>query len=118
MSKLIFTKTQVQELLTFCKDNNLDTFFLAKDHGVYIGASVGNSGDNSFQNCIRYAEGCDPKQDQSEHGDWHENARRLCGGDDFGEDLEVKDLLHFMKLKSWSELIITLTQTQLRLGVY
>ncbi|WP_224067894.1 hypothetical protein [Vibrio penaeicida] len=50
MSKLIFTRTQVQEVSNFCNDNNLETFFVAKDDGIYIGASVGSNKDNSFKN--------------------------------------------------------------------
>ncbi|UTZ34951.1 DUF3085 domain-containing protein (plasmid) [Vibrio campbellii] len=117
MSKLIFTKTQVQELSAFCSDNNLANFFLAKDQGVYIGATVGSHKDNSFKNCIKYAEGCDPEQDESIHGDWWENSAHLCGGGDFGEHLEVSILLNVIKLESWSKFIVTLTPTQLSFSI-
>lgn len=117
MSKLIFTKNQIQELSNFCNDNKLETFFLAKDQGVYIGATVGSHKENSFKNCIKYAEGCDPEQDESIHGDWWGNSVHLCGRDDFGEHLEVSILLNVIKKKSWSKFVVTLTPTQLSFAI-
>ncbi|CCN40068.1 hypothetical protein VIBNIFTn2_120050 [Vibrio nigripulchritudo FTn2] len=117
MSKLIFTRTQVQEVSNFCNDNNLETFFVAKDDGIYIGASVGSNKDNSFKNCIQYAEGCDPKQNELEHGDWYENARDLAGGDDFGEYLDASVLHEVLKQDYWTKFVITITPTQMMISI-
>ncbi|GLQ71184.1 DUF3085 domain-containing protein [Vibrio penaeicida] len=117
MSKLIFTRTQVQELSNFCNDNNLETFFLAKDNGIYIAATVGSNKDNTFKNCVQFAEGCDPDQDEAVYGDWYENARDLAGGDDIGEYLDVSILLDVLKQDNWKNFVITLTQTQLTISI-
>lgn len=117
MDKLHFTKQQVVDLIGFCRKHNLDTFFLAKDQGVYIGAAVGSHEDSSFKDCIQYAEGCNPNQNEAVHGDWYENSSQLCGGDDFGEYLEVSILDDIMNRQNWTKFSVTLTQTELSFSI-
>ncbi len=117
MAQLIFTKEQVEKLEAFCIEHKLVRFFLAKDQGVYIGANVGTHGEDSFKNCIQFADGCDPSQSEDEKGDWYENSRYLCGGDDFGELLEISILTDILKRENWKNFIVTLTPTTLSFSV-
>lgn len=68
---------------------------LVHDQGVYL-MSNGEPGDpldpsagegKYFKRYVAYARGCHPQKDD----DWHETARHLVGGDDFGETLEWAD---------------------------
>lgn len=101
MPKLIFTRAQVLELATFCKENSLKTFSIAKDQDAYIVGTVGTKRDESFKNCIQYALGFEP--DREEH------SKTLCEGDDFGAQLDVSILFEIIERKSWSNLVFTLT---------
>jgi hypothetical protein len=82
---LTLDREQVDRLVTFCQCNGLEKFFVAKDQGAYIGATVGSEPD---QKVIFYFPHCDPEKDE----DWYENARERFGGDDFGQFLPVRDL--------------------------
>lgn len=82
---LNLTRQEVRRLVDFCNHYQLPTFFVAKDQGAYVGASVGLAPD---QKVVYYFEGCHPEKDEA----WYENAREWFGGDDFGEYLPVRDL--------------------------
>ncbi|WP_224067959.1 DUF3085 domain-containing protein [Vibrio penaeicida] len=66
---------------------------------------------------MQYAEGCDPKQNELEHGDWYVNARHIAGGDDFGEYLAVSVLLEVLKQDYWTKFVITITPTQMTISI-
>ena len=51
-------------------------FYLAKDHGAYIGAGILGEGGAVF-----YFAGCDPQKND----DYHEETAYKFGGDDFGQ---------------------------------
>lgn len=87
MAQITLSIPQIQKLVEFCIQNNQKQYFIAKDQGAYLGASMG--GDN---NCIFYFRGCDPKKD----ADWYDNAHSKFGGDDFGEHLEFAGLLSML----------------------
>jgi hypothetical protein len=56
------------------------------DHGVYCMSNGSPRDMESEQTCyVAYAKGCNPKVDE----DFHEEARHLVGGDDFGETIPV-----------------------------
>ncbi len=117
MSKLVFKRSQIEELATFCKENNTKNFFLTNDNGVYIGATAGKQEDSTFRNCIQYLEGCDPSQNEDQYGCYDDNSRILCGSDDFGEHIEASLLLNLTKDSSWTKFIINLTKTQFSIAV-
>ncbi|BCL73967.1 hypothetical protein TUMSATVNIG1_59530 (plasmid) [Vibrio nigripulchritudo] len=112
MPKLLFTRTEVDELAKFCKENSLEAFFLSKDEGVYICATVGSHENKTFKNCIQYADGCHPLQDEN----WYENSRHLCGGDDFSEIFEASLLFEVLKDSAWKTFIFDLTPTHISVG--
>lgn len=82
MPVMTLSRAQVEKLHSFCKEHKKDTFFIAKDHGAYVGQSVGATPDKQ---CLFYFKGCDPKKDY----DFYENAVNGFGGDDFGEFLPI-----------------------------
>lgn len=82
---LSLSREQVERLIAFCNANGLEKWFIAKDQGAYIGATMGAKPE---QKVIYYFEGCDPEKDE----DWYENARNAFGGDDWGQHLPVRDL--------------------------
>ena len=81
MPQITLTQTQTNRLAEYLRNNDLAEWFIAKDHGAYIGASMGVG-----QNCIFYFRGCNPNRDT----DWYDNTRRAFGGDDFGEHLDAE----------------------------
>lgn len=83
---LNLAREQVQQLIDFCTKHNLTEWFIAKDHGAYIGAVAGAA---PAPKCIFYFPGCDPAKD----ADWYDTALAQFGGDDFGELLPVADLV-------------------------
>jgi len=66
------------------------SLYLVKDEGVYLmSASVKHLQDESKTeggSIVAYAKGLDPKKD----GGYYEEARYICGGDDFAELLPIE----------------------------
>jgi hypothetical protein len=54
---------------------------LVKDQGVYLMAGGKTAKDNK----VVYARGLDPNKDDFDT--WYDKAHRICGGDDFGENI-------------------------------
>lgn len=54
---------------------------LVKDQGVYLMAGGKTPKDNK----VVYAKGLNPSVDDFD--DWYDKAHRVCGGDDFGENI-------------------------------
>ena len=105
------TTKQAQELLAFCKANDINEFFLAKDQGAYFGAAVGNYKDDNFKNCIQYVKGCNPEKDEY----WWEAQQDRFGGDDFGEHLPVDWLEVGLARKGKRIFGVIMTTTQIKL---
>jgi hypothetical protein len=80
MPGITLKRADAIRLLEFCQKNNKPTFFMAKDHGAYVGQSNG-----AADNCIFYFKGCNPKTD----ADWWGTTDAQFGGNDFGEFLPV-----------------------------
>lgn len=83
MAQIILTRQQALDLQKFCEERKITKYFIAKDHGAYLGASLGKG-----NNMLFHFPGCDPEKDPL----WYENAEMLFGGDDFGEHLELESL--------------------------
>lgn len=80
------------------------SLMLVKDQGVYLMAPTEPRQMLDHQQCVvAYAEGCDPRK----NGDFYENARAECGGDDFCEAIPLQDL---EGLDSATEIQIELTE--------
>lgn len=82
---ITLSRAQVQQLADFCAERNRTQYFIAKDQGAYLGASVGAQPD---QQCLFYFPGCDPRTDE----DWWDACSDKFGGDDFGERMKATDL--------------------------
>lgn len=75
---------------TSCGEVIKPSLLLVKDQGAYLMAPTNPRqlvGDG--ERCVvAYAEGCNPNVDK----DFYENARALCGGDDFAEPIALEGL--------------------------
>jgi len=108
MPQITLSRTQVASLVAFCDAANSATFYIAKDHGAYVGYSTGDTPD---KRCVFYFKGCDPAKDV----DFSENADRIFGGDDVGEYLEVSDLRKALEEPVAAKVRITLTPRSIRM---
>lgn len=86
MPQITLKAKDVRELSQFLKRHGKETFFLAKDHGAYIGATAGSNADETFERIIHYFAGCNPEKDEG----FYETSRWKFGGDDFGEMLPAQ----------------------------
>lgn len=89
MSIASINRQQALELFEFCKKHELTEFFFAKDHGVYLGATVGSIKAGNFQRSIHYLEGMSPDKVES-NVDLFELMGRKFGYDDFGVRIPVQ----------------------------
>lgn len=98
MPQITLNRAQAIKLHDFCVTHKKESFFLAKDHGAYIGQCMQT--EDGVVNDIHYFKGCNPKTDDG----WYEQSHALFGGDDFGEFLPlswlktVKDRLDIKKI--------------------
>ena len=72
---MTINQQETADFSAFLTAHNLEEWFLAKDHGAYIGATVKGA------KWIKYFKGCNPDKSP----DFYDNARFKFGGDDFGE---------------------------------
>lgn len=107
MPAITLSRVQALDLLNFCKKHSKDRFFIAKDSGAYLGASVGSTPDKQ---CLFYFRGCDPKKD----ADYYENARYAFGGDDFGEFLPVGWLEKFNENPKIAKIKVTVNKRSIK----
>lgn len=105
MPTITLKREEVQRLHDFCVKNALKQFFIAKDEGAYVGASVGQG-----NNCIFYFRGCDPRV----NADWYDRCHAQFGGDDFGEHLPVIQLTKAIENVKVQAVKIVLTKTQIK----
>jgi hypothetical protein len=111
MPQITLSRTQVATLVAFCDAAGSDQFFLAKDHGAYVGYSTGPTPDKQ---CLFYFKGCDPAKD----ADFYENAQRSFGGDDFGENLRLVDLRKALEDPATQKVRITVTPRSIELVAF
>lgn len=111
MQTIELSRSQVKQLVDHCAKHDLKTFFVAKDHGAYVGASAG---DQPEQQCLFYFKGCDPKKDKN----FYDTACTKFGGDDFGERLPVVDLQKALDNPNLLCVRIKVTPTNISLDVY
>lgn len=102
MPQITLSRTQVASLVAFCDAAGSNEFFIAKDHGAYVGFSTGSTPDKQ---CLFYFKGCNPAKD----ADFYEKARRSFGDDDFGERLPLVDLRKALEIPATQKVRITVT---------
>lgn len=83
---ITLTRAEAQALADFCAQHDLPEYFIAKDHGAYLGAVKGREPD--IARCLFYFPGMNPETDP----DWYDTTRATFGGDDFGDLLPVEEL--------------------------
>ena len=83
MALIVLSKEEISELEAFMREHKLEHWFIAKDQGAYVGASIGKNA-----NWIKYFNGCNPSTDEY----WWENCEMKFGGDDFGEMFDYKEI--------------------------
>jgi hypothetical protein len=81
---------------------------LVKDQGVYLMAF----GKTPKQNKLVYANGLDPHK--VDFDSWWDKAARICGGDDFGENLPT-EFFEKVIAKGFRTIKIKLTSTRMSL---
>lgn len=81
MPSLTLNRADIDKFAAFINTHAIKQIFIAKDHGAYVGASIGEKA-----NCIFYFAGCDPNKDK----DYYDTSHSKFGGDDFGEHLDAK----------------------------
>lgn len=86
MTQITLKAKDVIKFSQFLKRHNRDTFFLAKDHGAYIGATAGSNADGTFERIIHYFAGCNPDKDEF----FDETSAHKFGWDDFGAQLPAE----------------------------
>lgn len=109
MPSLTLTRANIDKLAAFLTQHSLKQFFIAKDDGAYVGASIGEA-----QNCIFYFKGCDPKKDK----DYYDKAHSLFGGDDFGEHLDARPVLAAAADSSVTSLKVNITKTTITVEAF
>lgn len=105
MAQITLKANEVRQLSDFLKRHNRDTFFVAKDHGAYVGATAGSNADGTFENLVFYFAGCNPEKDE----DYYENAMDKFGGDDFGEMLPAQWVHDAAKLEGLTKSVLSVT---------
>tara|TARA_R110000744_G_scaffold50337_2_gene108908 strand:- start:334 stop:693 length:360 start_codon:yes stop_codon:yes gene_type:complete len=88
MPQITLKRDQLDEFALFLRNHDVEKWFIAKDHGAYIGATNKEKGDK-FKNKLFYFSGCNPDTDE----DFYDNAIDKFGGDDFGEFFD-SDVVH------------------------
>lgn len=108
MPQITLTRAQVQSLVDFCSSHQLKQFFIAKDHGAYLGAAA------EGQNLLYFFNGCNPSLDPH----WYDEALGKFGGDDFGEDLPTTALHNALALNDMKRMVFTVEKTRILMEVH
>lgn len=111
MPQMTLSRAQVQSLVAFCDSAKSDRFFIAKDHGAYLGFSTGPKPE---QQCLFYFKGCNPAKDV---GFW-DNAQRAFGGDDFGERYPLSHFRQALSNPECKSVRIVVTRRSVRFEAY
>ncbi|MBJ7223171.1 MULTISPECIES: DUF3085 domain-containing protein [Pectobacteriaceae] len=87
---------------------------LVKDHGLYMMAEKGERDTGTGrQKTLCYAEGFNP--DIQEFDQWYDELNAICGGDDFGEFIDINSSVFSAVTDNRSHLVVTFTDTQFEL---
>lgn len=98
MAQISLSLAEAQKLIEFCRARNLAQYFIAKDQGAYLGASMG-----ADDNMLFYFAGCNPTMNE----DWYDVAHSKFGGDDFGERLNIAELASLIgRIGDWEKSMI------------
>jgi hypothetical protein len=111
MPQITLSRAQIQSLVSFCEAAKSEKFFIAKDHGAYVGYSTGPT---PAQQCLFYFKGCDPDKD----AEFHDNARRAFGGDDFGEHYPLSHFRQALATPVITKVTIVVTRRSVRFQAY
>ncbi|MFP1824560.1 DUF3085 domain-containing protein [Lonsdalea quercina] len=94
--------------------NNKCRIILVKDQGLYMMSEKGaRDPDTGRQKILCYAEGFNP--DIQEMDQWYDELNAICGGDDFGEYIDINSPVFSTVTDNRSHLVVTFTDTQFEL---
>lgn len=110
MAQITLSRANVVQLLSFCTEHKQDKFFVAKDHGAYVGANA--KVGEKMKNVLFFFAGCDPEK----HEDWYDTAKQKFGGDDFGEMLPIKALMDFVAEPRATGLVLSVTPKHIKMA--
>jgi len=102
MPAITLSAKQVQQLV----NTGEDSFYIAKDHGAYVGAGQSDKGGVCF-----YFRGCDPTKGGD---DWYHTCRDKFGGDDFGDTLPMESMKKLLVDGLLVKIKIDITPTQIK----
>lgn len=105
MPQITLNAKATRELSEFLERHNRDDWFLAKDHGAYIGATAGSDKDGTFERIIHYFAGCNPDKDE----DFYETSCWKFGGDDFGQMLPAEWIHGAAKQEGLTQAVLNIT---------
>jgi hypothetical protein len=111
MHTIDLSRAQVQQLVDFCVEHKRTTWFIAKDHGAYLGASTGAK---PKPQCLFYFPGCDPEKDE----DFYDTADTKFGGDDFGEHMPLADLQRYLEKPAMDGIRVKVTSRAITIDVF
>jgi|DEB0MinimDraft_6_1074348.scaffolds.fasta_scaffold28178_3 hypothetical protein len=111
MPQITLTALQVRKFSKFCKDHRLEQFFVAKDHGAYVGATKRDEDTNELHRIIFYFKGCDPNKDK----DCWNTQQDKFGGDDFVDLIPASDLHNVAKEKALDAMVIIVKRSSIEI---
>lgn len=114
MTQMTLTRKQVQALHDFAEKHGKDQWFLAKDHGAYIGMTAGSKEEDNFENILFYFKGCNPEKDE----DFYDNAGYKFGWDDFGEHFSTEIFSKFLTDENAVKIVIKVGARQISMQSY
>ena len=109
MPDITLNRADINKLAAFVTKHSIKEIFIAKDHGAYVGASIGEN-----DNCIFYFKGCDPTKDK----DFDGAALSLFGYDDVGEHLDASAVLSAAADPRTKSMRFTITASQMMIDTF
>lgn len=87
MGNAIFKRTPTLDRIVAHAKERREKVLLVHDQGLYLMTSSLRAEGSDSALCA-FAVGCDPSKDE----DWYDEARAICGGDDFGEEVNAAEI--------------------------
>lgn len=88
MGTAIFEASETLRQIVYTAAAKREPLYLVHDHGLYLMVASLKDPEKPDRALCAYAKGCHPDQDE----EWWDTARSICGGDDFGEKLDGREV--------------------------
>ncbi|HBT4924913.1 DUF3085 domain-containing protein [Klebsiella pneumoniae] len=114
MKKTVIFKSRTLMPVIQESRKNKCRIILVKDRGLYMMAEKGDMDTaTGRRKTLCYAEGFNP--DTQEFDQWYDELNAICGGDDFGEYIDINSPVFSAVTDNRSHLVVTFTDTQFEL---